>query len=163
MKKWGCWERLPQKKKSLLNPFIGKGLCVYVQPRFLFSATSVLRSQTATCFEYAALLCSLLLGANYDAYCVSGYASKEMCLLDQRLQDCPLLDAQAKVLKSGQHVCMMGHRALVGVVQAASSDLPADIEPGLRFQREPKSRFLTQQAKKKQQEAEAKAKQQEVT
>ncbi|XP_051914686.1 dynein regulatory complex subunit 7 isoform X1 [Hippocampus zosterae] len=109
-------------------------------PRFLFSATSVLRSQTATCFEYATLLCSLLLGANYDAYCVSGYASKEMCLLDQSLQDCPLLDAQAK---------------------DAASDLPPDIEPGLRLQREPKSRFLTQQAKKKQQEAEAKAKQQE--
>uniref|UniRef100_A0A3Q2YMH1 Dynein regulatory complex subunit 7 n=1 Tax=Hippocampus comes TaxID=109280 RepID=A0A3Q2YMH1_HIPCM len=94
---------------------------------FLFSATSVLRSQTATCFEYAALLCSLLLGANYDAYCVSGYASKEMCLLDQRLQDCPLLDAQSKVVKSGQHVCMMGHRALQEIPQP-----PADPLQGLR-------------------------------
>ncbi|XP_077368253.1 dynein regulatory complex subunit 7 isoform X2 [Festucalex cinctus] len=109
-------------------------------PRVLFSATSVLRSQTATCFEYAAVLCSMLLGANYDAYCVSGYASKEMCVLDQRLQECPLLDALAK---------------------ASASDLPCERDPGLRFQREPKSRFLTQQAKKKQEEAEAKAKQQE--
>ncbi|XP_061695553.1 dynein regulatory complex subunit 7 [Syngnathoides biaculeatus] len=109
-------------------------------PKFLFSATSVLRSQTATCFEYAAVLCSLLLGANYDAYCVSGYASKEMCLLDQRLQDCPVLEAQVK---------------------AAASNVPADGEQAMRFQREPKSRFLTQQAKKKQEEAEAKAKQQE--
>ncbi|XP_061549769.1 dynein regulatory complex subunit 7 [Phycodurus eques] len=109
-------------------------------PKFLFSATSVLRSQTATCFEYAAVLCSLLLGANYDAYCVSGYASKEMCLLDQRLQACPLLDAKVK---------------------ATASDMLADSEQGMRFQREPKSRFLTQQAKKKQEEAEAKAKQQE--
>ncbi|XP_049609559.1 dynein regulatory complex subunit 7 isoform X1 [Syngnathus scovelli] len=109
-------------------------------PRFLFSATSVLRSQTATCFEYASVLCSLLLGANYDAYCVSGYASKEMCLLDQRLQECPLLDTQEK---------------------AAASDLPVDSEPAVRFQREPKSRFLTQQAKKKQEETDAKAKKQE--
>ncbi|XP_037101814.1 dynein regulatory complex subunit 7-like isoform X3 [Syngnathus acus] len=109
-------------------------------PRFLFSSTSVLRSQTATCFEYASVLCSLLLGANYDAYCVSGYACKEMCLLDQRLQDCPLLDTQEK---------------------AAASDLPVDSEPAVRFQREPKSRFLIQQAKKKQEEADAKAKQQE--
>ncbi|XP_077410404.1 dynein regulatory complex subunit 7 isoform X2 [Vanacampus margaritifer] len=109
-------------------------------PRFLFSATSVLRSQTATCFEYAAVLCSMLLGANYDAYCVSGYASKEMCVLDQRLQECPLLDALSK---------------------NAASDLPTESDPTLRFQREPKSRFLTQQAKKKQEEEEAKAKQQE--
>ncbi|XP_057685310.1 dynein regulatory complex subunit 7 isoform X1 [Corythoichthys intestinalis] len=107
-------------------------------PRFLFSATSVLRSQTATCFEYATVLCSLLLGANYDAYCVSGYASKEMCQLDQRRQECPIQGAQAK-----------------------ESDMPAESEPWQRFQREPKSRFLTRQAKKKQEEAEAQAKQQE--
>ncbi|CAK6981860.1 dynein regulatory complex subunit 7 [Scomber scombrus] len=65
-------------------------------PRYLFSSTSVLQSQRATCFEFSSLLCSLLLGANYDAYCVSGYAVREMCLLDQSLQDCPLLDTQAK-------------------------------------------------------------------
>lgn len=67
------------------------------QPRYLFSSTSVLQSQRATCFEYATLLCSLLLGVNYDAYCVSGYAVKEMCLLDQSLQQCPLLDTEVKV------------------------------------------------------------------
>nr|XP_020470660.1 dynein regulatory complex subunit 7 [Monopterus albus] len=64
-------------------------------PRFLFSSTSVLQSQRATCFEFATLLCSLLLGAHYDAYCVSGYAVKEMCLLDQSLQECPLLDTES--------------------------------------------------------------------
>lgn len=73
-------------------------MCVLLfQPRYLFSSTSVLQSQRATCFEFASLLCSLLLGANYDAYCVSGYAVKEMCLLDQRLQDCHLLDNQVQV------------------------------------------------------------------
>uniref|UniRef100_A0A671YPR0 Dynein regulatory complex subunit 7 n=1 Tax=Sparus aurata TaxID=8175 RepID=A0A671YPR0_SPAAU len=66
-------------------------------PRYLFSSTSVLQAQRATCFEFATLLCSLLLGAHYDAYCVSGYAVKEMCLLDQSLQECPLLDTEVKV------------------------------------------------------------------
>lgn len=57
----------------------------------------MLRSQRATCLEFATLLCSLLLGAHYDAYCVSGYAIREMCELDQSLQECPLLDTDVKV------------------------------------------------------------------
>uniref|UniRef100_A0A672FPW2 Dynein regulatory complex subunit 7 MORN domain-containing protein n=1 Tax=Salarias fasciatus TaxID=181472 RepID=A0A672FPW2_SALFA len=61
-------------------------------PRSLSSPSSVLQRQTASCFEAAALLCSLLLGADYDAYCVSGYADREMCLLDRSREDCPLLD-----------------------------------------------------------------------
>ncbi|KAM9856048.1 dynein regulatory complex subunit 7 [Aulostomus maculatus] len=56
-------------------------------PGYLLSSTCVLQRQRATCVEFATLLCSLLLGTNYDAYCVSGYATKEMCLLDQSLQD----------------------------------------------------------------------------
>ncbi|XP_067361429.1 dynein regulatory complex subunit 7 isoform X2 [Channa argus] len=71
-------------------------------PRYLFSSTSVLLSQKATCFEYATLLCSLLLGTHYDAYCVSGYAVKEMCLLDQSLQECPLQDTNVKSVISKQ-------------------------------------------------------------
>uniref|UniRef100_A0A8D3AZF0 Coiled-coil domain-containing protein 135 n=1 Tax=Scophthalmus maximus TaxID=52904 RepID=A0A8D3AZF0_SCOMX len=66
-------------------------------PRYLFSPASVLHTQRASCFEFATLLCSLLLGTDYDAYCVSGYAAKEMCLLDQSLQDCPLLCTNIQV------------------------------------------------------------------
>lgn len=73
-------------------------VCVSLfQPRNLFSSTAVLQTQRATCFEFATLLCSLLLGTNYDAYCVSGYATKEMCLYDHSLQDCPLLDTEVRV------------------------------------------------------------------
>ncbi|KAF1372807.1 hypothetical protein PFLUV_G00253700 [Perca fluviatilis] len=99
-------------------------------PRYLFSSTSVLQSQRATCFEYAALLCSLLLGVNYDAYCVSGYAVKEMCLLDQSLQQCPLLDTEVKSVISEQ----------------GSQENKYTVKP----LRELKSHFLTQQEKKKQ-------------
>ena len=37
------------------------------------------------------LLCSLLLGAGYDAYIVSGYAVQEVCLADEARQICPFL------------------------------------------------------------------------
>ncbi|CAL8263433.1 unnamed protein product [Merluccius merluccius] len=60
-------------------------------PHYLFSPTLVLETQRGTCFDVSTLLCSLLLGAGYDAYCVSGYAVREMCLLDQRRQECPLV------------------------------------------------------------------------
>lgn len=78
--------------------------CLPLQPKVLSSPTSVLQSQRATCFEYATLLCSLLLGEDYDAYCVSGYAVKEMCLLDQSMQQCPLLDPEVKVSACSVHM-----------------------------------------------------------
>uniref|UniRef100_A0A3B4ZBF6 Dynein regulatory complex subunit 7 n=1 Tax=Stegastes partitus TaxID=144197 RepID=A0A3B4ZBF6_9TELE len=99
-------------------------------PVHLFSSTTVLKRQRATCFEFATLLCSLLLGSNYDAYCVSGYAIKEMCLLDQSLQECPLLDTEAKSVISEQQQPKNKYT--------------------VKSLRELESRFLTQQAKKKQ-------------
>uniref|UniRef100_A0A3B4ZE84 Dynein regulatory complex subunit 7 n=1 Tax=Stegastes partitus TaxID=144197 RepID=A0A3B4ZE84_9TELE len=97
-------------------------------PVHLFSSTTVLKRQRATCFEFATLLCSLLLGSNYDAYCVSGYAIKEMCLLDQSLQECPLLDTESVISEQQQPKNKYTVKSL----------------------RELESRFLTQQAKKKQ-------------
>uniref|UniRef100_UPI0037E7DD64 dynein regulatory complex subunit 7 n=1 Tax=Semicossyphus pulcher TaxID=241346 RepID=UPI0037E7DD64 len=97
-------------------------------PRKLFSSTSVLQSQRATCFEFASLLCSLLIGAHHDAYCVSGFAVKEMCLLDHSLQDCPLLDTQSVV----------------------SEQETQENKYAVKPQRELKSHFLMQQEKKTQ-------------
>ncbi|XP_010772162.1 coiled-coil domain-containing protein lobo homolog, partial [Notothenia coriiceps] len=115
-------------------------------PRYLFSSSSVLQNQSATCFESATLLCSLLLGNHYDAYCVSGYAVREMCLMDRSLQECPLLDTQVK-----------------GKI---SEEEPQENKYTVKPLREMKSRFLTQLEQKKQ-EAEAemlhKQKLQEVT
>ncbi|XP_040185178.1 dynein regulatory complex subunit 7 isoform X1 [Rana temporaria] len=61
-------------------------------PRTLFSSSSVLQRQKGNCFDFSILLCSLLLGAGYDVYCVSGYASREMCLMDESREVCPLLE-----------------------------------------------------------------------
>ncbi|XP_038579649.1 dynein regulatory complex subunit 7 [Micropterus salmoides] len=99
-------------------------------PRYLFSSTSVLQSQRATCFEFATLLCSLLLGAHYDAYCVNGYAVREMCLLDQSLQECPLLDTE--------------------VTSVISEQKPQENKYTVKPLRDLKSHFLTQQERKKQ-------------
>lgn len=87
---WANLHNCPQ----LCNDGMSSWCACALQPQYLFSPTSVLRSQRATCVESATLLCSLLLGANYDAYCVLGYASREMCLVDQSLQECPLLGVE---------------------------------------------------------------------
>ncbi|XP_028814113.1 dynein regulatory complex subunit 7 isoform X2 [Denticeps clupeoides] len=63
-------------------------------PKVLYSPTLVLKTQRGTCFDFTILLCSVLLGAGYDAYCISGYAEREICLCDQTHQECPLLAKQ---------------------------------------------------------------------
>ncbi|XP_076878344.1 dynein regulatory complex subunit 7 isoform X1 [Brachyhypopomus gauderio] len=65
-------------------------------PKQLHSPTWVLKTQRGTSFDFSTLLCSLLLGAGYDAYCVSGYAVKDICLLNQSHQECPLLKPMVK-------------------------------------------------------------------
>ncbi|CAF1062156.1 unnamed protein product [Adineta ricciae] len=51
-------------------------------PKTLWSPTKILLDQRGNCFDYATLLCSLLIGAGYDAYVVSGYATREVCYMD---------------------------------------------------------------------------------
>uniref|UniRef100_I3KBQ5 Dynein regulatory complex subunit 7 n=1 Tax=Oreochromis niloticus TaxID=8128 RepID=I3KBQ5_ORENI len=98
-------------------------------PKVLSSPNAVLQSQKATCFEYATLLCSLLLGEDYDAYCVSGYAVKEM-------------------LTSWLCVCMQA------VEDVTPEQKDQDDKYSVKLQMELKSRFLAEQEKKKR-EAEA--------
>ena len=42
------------------------------------------------CFDFSVLLTSLLRGAGYDAYCVSGYAPQWVTEMDQKHTDIPL-------------------------------------------------------------------------
>ena len=37
------------------------------------------------------MLASLLIGVGYDAYVVSGYATKEICLMDETRETCPMM------------------------------------------------------------------------
>ncbi|NXS95586.1 DRC7 protein, partial [Jacana jacana] len=60
-------------------------------PSLLYSPTTILKYQRGNCFDFSMLLCSMLIGAGYDAYCVHGYATREICTLDETLKLCPLL------------------------------------------------------------------------
>ncbi|KAM9301968.1 dynein regulatory complex subunit 7 [Gastrophryne carolinensis] len=61
-------------------------------PQHLVSSSTILRQQKGNCFDFSMLLCSLLLGGGYDAYCVNGYATREVCLMDESRKVCPLLE-----------------------------------------------------------------------
>lgn len=58
-------------------------------PKQISSPATTLNNQAANCFEYSNALVSLLLGAGYDAYAVSGYATREICSNDLTYEDCP--------------------------------------------------------------------------
>jgi hypothetical protein len=58
-------------------------------PTHMPSPTSVLAWQTADAFDASVVLCSLLLGAGYNAYVVMGYAPAHVTLNDQSQVDLP--------------------------------------------------------------------------
>ncbi|XP_034644562.1 dynein regulatory complex subunit 7 isoform X2 [Trachemys scripta elegans] len=68
-------------------------------PSYLPSPTTILKYQRGNCFGFSVLLCSLLIGAGYDAYCVNGYATREICMMDETREVCPLLEKSKEVLK----------------------------------------------------------------
>ncbi|XP_012057467.1 PREDICTED: coiled-coil domain-containing protein lobo homolog [Atta cephalotes] len=60
-------------------------------PEHLCSPTWVLNFQKGNSFECATLLVSLLLGQGYNAFVVSGYASREQVFCDLTRRTCPYL------------------------------------------------------------------------
>ncbi|XP_065517544.1 dynein regulatory complex subunit 7 isoform X4 [Lathamus discolor] len=65
--------------------------CPITLPSSLYSPTTTLKHQRGNCFDFTVLLCSMLIGAGYDAYCVQGYATLETCTMDETQELCPLL------------------------------------------------------------------------
>lgn len=102
-----------------------------VQPTHLYSSTTVLKCQKGNCFDFSTLLCSMLIGSGYDAYCVNGYGSLDLCLMDLTREVCPLT-VKAK------EVCLMHG----GPKNAQSWDCPSILEdqgPALPILREGKN------------------------
>jgi hypothetical protein len=66
-------------------------------PTHLPSPTSVLAWQTADSFDASVVLCSLLLGAGYNAFVVMGYAPLHVTVNDQSQAECLLLQQQQPV------------------------------------------------------------------
>ncbi|KAG5309089.1 DRC7 protein, partial [Pseudoatta argentina] len=60
-------------------------------PEHLYSPTWVLNFQKGNSFECATLLVCLLLGQGYNAFVVSGYASREQVLCNMTRRTCPYL------------------------------------------------------------------------
>jgi hypothetical protein len=58
----------------------------------------VLRYQKGNCFDFSTLLCSMLIGSGYDAYCVNGYGSLKLCHMDLTREVCPLTMKAKEVL-----------------------------------------------------------------
>ena len=78
----------------------------FLQPLRMLSSPTILKRQKGNCFEYSTLLCSLLIGAGYDAFVVSGYANRETCLMDETRETCPLLKKKEEASNS---MCSMLH------------------------------------------------------
>lgn len=49
------------------------------------------RWQKGDCFDISILLCSLLIGVGYDAYCIYGIAPKEITTKNEALMECDFL------------------------------------------------------------------------
>lgn len=79
--------------------------CFFIlQPKRMVSPATVLKRQKGNSFEMSTLLCSLLLGAGYDAYVVCGYATREVTQCDETRDVCPLLKKKDEVRKKrSQH------------------------------------------------------------
>ncbi|XP_066050417.1 dynein regulatory complex subunit 7 [Chamaea fasciata] len=114
--------------------------CPITPPSSLYSPTTILKYQRGNCFDFTVLLCSLLIGAGYDAYCVHGYATLEMCSLDQTQELCPRLRKPLEV--------------------------PEEEDPNkyrVKYPLEPQSKFEIQQKAKKEKETEPEPEQEEET
>ncbi|KAH9279269.1 Dynein regulatory complex subunit 7 [Echinococcus granulosus] len=75
--------------------------CTELPPRLL-SPRTTLFLQLGTCFDYTTLLCSLLTGVGYNAFVVSGYATRECCYKDESRKQCPLLVKPPKCVEMYQ-------------------------------------------------------------
>ena len=58
-------------------------------PEIVPSPANVLEWQKGDSFDLSIVLCSLLIGAGYDAYCVYGTAPRRITIKDESLMDCP--------------------------------------------------------------------------
>ncbi|CAL1530214.1 unnamed protein product, partial [Lymnaea stagnalis] len=64
----------------------------YELPKTLLAPQTILERLHGHCFEYSTVLCSMLIGAGYDAYVVSGYATREVCNCDLSYNICPFVE-----------------------------------------------------------------------
>ena len=64
-------------------------------PTVIPSPSNALEWQKGDCFDFSIVLCSLLIGVGYDAYCVFGNAPREITSKNEALLECPCLNELA--------------------------------------------------------------------
>ncbi|RUS91563.1 hypothetical protein EGW08_000678, partial [Elysia chlorotica] len=69
----------------------------HMLPKVLHAPRTTLDRLHGHCFDISTLLCSMLIGAGYDAFVVSGYATREVCLRDLSYTKCPFVEDDQKV------------------------------------------------------------------
>lgn len=60
-------------------------------PTVIPSPSNILAWQKGDCFDFAILLCSMLIGVGYDAYCVYGIAPREVTTKNESLMVNPYI------------------------------------------------------------------------
>ncbi|KAF1596093.1 UNVERIFIED_CONTAM: Dynein regulatory complex subunit 7, partial [Eudyptes robustus] len=115
-------------------------------PGSLYSPTTILKYQRGNCFDFSVLLCSMLIGAGYDAYCVHGYATRKICTLDETLELCPLLRKPQEVPKEGMKKSSNKYRVKP----------PPDLHSKFELQQEAKKAAETEAAQKNKEREEEK-------
>ncbi|KAI8847415.1 hypothetical protein BC829DRAFT_418416 [Chytridium lagenaria] len=71
-------------------------------PFLLRSPTYTLRVQSGNCFDYSVLLVSLLRGFGYDAYVVSGYATRDITIMDETRTDSDTVGIRSPYATGGE-------------------------------------------------------------
>lgn len=80
-------------------------------PAIVPAPSNILNWQSGDCFDFSILLCSLLIGNGYDAFCVYGKAPREITTRDESMLPCPIMDLpqqptdeQEEILAPGKEV-----------------------------------------------------------
>ena len=115
---------------------------LYIEPDILQAVRSLHTGQTCTlsscymqggdCFDMSTVLCSLLLGAGFDAYVVTGYAPVAVTTSDQTGATCPMLEPE--VVKKPQK--------MMPVASAKHPTQPKEAKYKIKSDDRPESTFL---------------------
>ncbi|CAD7971170.1 unnamed protein product [Amoebophrya sp. A25] len=108
-------------------------------PKVIPSPATVLDWRAGDSFDFSILLCSMLLGVGYDAYCVSGFAPRYIATKTETMEHCAV---DLAVLNERNEVVT---NAASGAASSSSSILEG-IPKRAAYN---KSGFITEQAEKK--------------
>nr|KAJ3422211.1 hypothetical protein HK105_000709 [Polyrhizophydium stewartii] len=131
----------PGRKELLLCPPNEFG----IKPKALVSPTYTLRIQSGNCFDMSVLLSSLLRGVGYDAYVVSGYASRNITLMDQTRTS----TEQPGIRLPGEDAAKHAQHTITLAQNSSDSSAPSKYR--VKPPRQLKSSFLAKQEERRRQ------------